>query len=178
MPDSAQCCPLAAQVSIWIRTTNHRPDHLWSCTPLRGRTSHAHRSPPAVDSPARGCYAAGGAAANRFVSPRSRWFAHERSARRGESKMEMSGQRVTRRQWVGGTAALFGGTMVAGCGPLQAGGGQPANKAHAPVTIQVYENPTFPWRQDVGKAITDPLLAANPWLTLDTSVPAGAVRDK
>jgi multiple sugar transport system substrate-binding protein len=30
----------------------------------------------------------------------------------------------------------------------------------------------------VGKEITDPLLAANPWLTLDPSVPAGNVREK
>src|SRR4029079_9061219 len=98
--------------------------------------------------------------------------------RKEESKTEMSGHSITRRRWIGGTTAFLGSTIVAACSSPQPGGGQPANKAHAPVTIQIYENPTFPWRQDVGKTITDPLLASNPWLTLDTSVPAGAVREK
>jgi ABC-type glycerol-3-phosphate transport system substrate-binding protein len=78
---------------------------------------------------------------------------------------------------VAGAAAVMG-TAAAACSAGQSGANQAAGKSHAPVTIQIYENATFPWRQDVGKEITDPLLAANPWLTLDTSVPAGAVREK
>ena len=84
---------------------------------------------------------------------------------------------MTRRGWLlGGAAALAGGAAVA-CSPGFSAGSS-STKSHAPVTIQIYENATFPWRQDVGKEITDTLLAANPWLTLDTSVPAGAVREK
>jgi multiple sugar transport system substrate-binding protein len=39
----------------------------------------------------------------------------------------------------------------------------------------VWSNRVFPWREDVGKEITDPLLAANPWLTLE-DVPAGGAQ--
>src|SRR5919201_150654 len=95
----------------------------------------------------------------------------------------IAGQKVTRRQWIGGitraigTAALLGSAITGACSSPQPGSA-PATKTHAPVTLQIYENALFPWRQDVGKAITDPLLAANPWLTLDTSVPAGDIREK
>jgi multiple sugar transport system substrate-binding protein len=95
--------------------------------------------------------------------------------------VEMDARRVTRRRWLGGAAALAGGAaaMATGaCTPGPGTGGQTAARDHAPVTLQIYENPLFPWRDDVGKAITDPLLAANPWLALETSVPAGDVREK
>jgi multiple sugar transport system substrate-binding protein len=42
----------------------------------------------------------------------------------------------------------------------------------------VWENSRFKWREDVGKAITDPLLAEHPWLTLDSSLPAGNAHEK
>jgi multiple sugar transport system substrate-binding protein len=50
-------------------------------------------------------------------------------------------------------------------------------KARAPYTLEVWEDRRFKWREDVGKEITDPLLAANPWLTLD-SLPATNDRTK
>jgi multiple sugar transport system substrate-binding protein len=43
--------------------------------------------------------------------------------------------------------------------------------------VQVWEHALFKWREDVGKQLTDPLLAANPWLTLET-VPAANDRTK
>ena len=92
----------------------------------------------------------------------------------------IDGRRVTRRQWaqwVGGAAVMGGGAAAAACTPAPSGSSQAA-KNHAPVTLQIYENPLFRWREDVGKEITDPFLAANPWLTLDGSVPAGDVREK
>jgi multiple sugar transport system substrate-binding protein len=95
--------------------------------------------------------------------------------------VEMAARRVTRRKLLGGAAVLAGGaaaTATGACAPGPGTGGQTAARDHPPVTLQMYENPLFPWRQDVGKAITDPLLAANPWLTLETSVPAGDVREK
>jgi multiple sugar transport system substrate-binding protein len=42
----------------------------------------------------------------------------------------------------------------------------------------VWENPRFKWREDVGKEITDPLLAQHAWLTLETSTPPGALQEK
>ena len=42
----------------------------------------------------------------------------------------------------------------------------------------IWENALFKWREDIGKQFTDALLAANPWLTLETSVPAGDAHDK
>ncbi len=41
------------------------------------------------------------------------------------------------------------------------------------MTLQLWESPRFKWREGVGKEITDPLLAQNPWLTLETSTPPG-----
>lgn len=89
----------------------------------------------------------------------------------------MRGQKVTRRRWMGGTTALLGSVGMA-CAPGEPGGGPTTAQNHPPVTLTIYENALFRWREDVGKAITDPLLAANPWLTLDTSVPAGDIREK
>src|SRR5688500_4984087 len=97
-------------------------------------------------------------------------------SRSGRSRA-MRGQKVTRRRWMGGTTALLGSVVMA-CAPGEPGGGPTTSKNHPPVTLQIYENSLFRWREDVGKAITDPLLAANPWLTLDTSVPAGDIREK
>src|SRR6516225_7876762 len=90
------------------------------------------------------------------------------------------GRTVTRRRWLSEAAALAGGGAAVACSPRRPGdgAGQASGKAPAPVTIQIYENPLFPWKDDVGKTIVAPLLAANPWLTLDTSVPAGDVREK
>jgi multiple sugar transport system substrate-binding protein len=44
--------------------------------------------------------------------------------------------------------------------------------------LQIWENFRFRFREDVGKEITDPLLAANPWLTLQTDAPPGNLREK
>jgi ABC-type glycerol-3-phosphate transport system substrate-binding protein len=88
------------------------------------------------------------------------------------------GSSFTRRRWLRAAAALVGGAAAVACAPGRPGDAQTAGKAHAPVTIQIYENPIFPWKDDVGKTIVAPLLAANPWLTVDTSVPAGDVREK
>jgi ABC-type glycerol-3-phosphate transport system substrate-binding protein len=46
------------------------------------------------------------------------------------------------------------------------------------VVLQIWENVRFRFREDVGKEITDPLLAANPWLTLQTDAPPGNLREK
>ena len=79
-----------------------------------------------------------------------------------------------------GTAAL----LAAACGAQAgsgAGAGQqtaPKTPARVPVTLQVWENPRFKWRDGFGKGLTDTLLAANPWLTLETSVPAGNAQQK
>jgi multiple sugar transport system substrate-binding protein len=74
---------------------------------------------------------------------------------------------VSRRRWLGGAAALAGPALAA-CSSGATGPG-PAGGAHAPVTITIWHHPLFPWRADVGKEITDPLLAANPWLTLEST---------
>ena len=74
---------------------------------------------------------------------------------------------LSRRQLAGGAAALVG-TALAACMPGESGTG-PVGKAHAPVTITIWHHPLFPWRADVGKEITDPLLEANPWLTLEST---------
>src|SRR5690349_4821796 len=107
------------------------------------------------------------------------WGSAMLPARRNEM-VAIDGRRVTRRQWaqwVGGAAVVAGGAAAAACTSAPSGSSQ-ATKNHAPVTLQIYENPLFLWREDVGKEITDPFLAANPWLTLDGSVPAGDVREK
>ena len=44
--------------------------------------------------------------------------------------------------------------------------------------MQFWALPTWQWREDVGKEITDPLLATNPWLTLDIQYPAGNLMEK
>ena len=74
---------------------------------------------------------------------------------------------VSRRRWLMGAAAMAGTTLGA-CNAGETGGG-PVGKSHAPVTITIWHHPLFPWRADVGKEITDPLLAANPWLTLEST---------
>jgi ABC-type glycerol-3-phosphate transport system substrate-binding protein len=76
---------------------------------------------------------------------------------------------LTRRRWLGGAAALAGPALAA-CETGGPGAGTgPAGKTHAPVTVTIWHHPLFPWRADVGKEITDPLLAENPWLTLDST---------
>src|SRR5262245_9031152 len=78
----------------------------------------------------------------------------------------MIGTSLSRRRWL--TAAAGLGGAAAACNPT--GPAAPAGqtgKAHAPVTLTVWQHPLFAWRDDVGKEITDPLLAANPWLTID-----------
>ena len=78
-----------------------------------------------------------------------------------------------------GAGALLGaGALAAACGGSAAPSGPAAVKNHAPVTITLWQNSLFPWRDDVGKEITDPLLAANPWLTIDASTPAGNIQEK
>jgi multiple sugar transport system substrate-binding protein len=81
-------------------------------------------------------------------------------------------------------ATLAGGAAVAGaaCGAAPGGtAGQQAgaapSPARGPYTLQIWEHALFKWREDVGKEITDPLLAANPWLTLEV-VPAANDRTK
>jgi hypothetical protein len=98
----------------------------------------------------------------------------------------MDTQRITRRRWTQTAgalcgAALSGSAALGACAPGQSGGergGGAASLARASATVQVYENAFFPWKADVGQTITAPLLAAHPWLTLETSVPAGDVREK
>ena len=87
-------------------------------------------------------------------------------------------QKQSRRSVLMGAGAAGAGMLAAACGSGQSAGTDSANKSHAPVTLQVWENPRFLWRESVGKVITDPFLAANPWLTLESSVPAGAVPEK
>jgi multiple sugar transport system substrate-binding protein len=70
------------------------------------------------------------------------------------------------------------GVLAAACVPLRAPDTSGGSQAHPPVTLTIWENPLFKWREDVGKEITDQLLAANPWLALDSSVPAGDAREK
>ena len=74
---------------------------------------------------------------------------------------------LSRRRWLGGAAALAGAAL-AGCDGA-AGGTGPAGRSHQPVTVTIWHHPLFPWRADVGQEITDPLLAANPWLTLEST---------
>ncbi|HEX2184240.1 MAG TPA: extracellular solute-binding protein, partial [Chloroflexota bacterium] len=75
---------------------------------------------------------------------------------------------------VGAAAACTAG-QPAGSSQDTSGAQRPAQR---PVTLQVWEHSLFKWREDVGQQITDPLLAANPWLTLDVSVPAGNAWEK
>jgi ABC-type glycerol-3-phosphate transport system substrate-binding protein len=91
-------------------------------------------------------------------------------------------RRVLRRPFLAGLGALAAAgtaTVLGACaglsGQTPAGGGREAQK---PATIQVWAEPHYPWREGVGKEITDPLLAANPWLTLDASVPTGNPHEK
>jgi multiple sugar transport system substrate-binding protein len=93
----------------------------------------------------------------------------------------MSAQQRSRR-WLLGRAGAWAGLAGAAtaCGSSGGGpapGGTPA-AAHPPVTLTIWENPRFRWKEDVGKEITDPLLAASPWLRLETSVPTGDAREK
>src|SRR5262245_47830755 len=86
------------------------------------------------------------------------------------------------RRWLFGQAGVWAGLAGAAtaCGSSGGGpapGGSPA-AAHPPVTLTIWENARFKWKEDVGKEITDPLLAANPWLSLETSVPTGDAREK
>src|SRR5262245_11695631 len=95
--------------------------------------------------------------------------------------MRDTADRVTRR-----TVLRTGGALALGaaaCAGPPAQRGEPGDraepaKARAPVTLVVWENSRFKWRDDVGKAITDPLLAEHPWLTLDSSLPAGNAHEK
>ena len=89
-------------------------------------------------------------------------------------------QTLSRRRLIGATAALAaGGVAAAACGIGPQGSGEAVQtKSHAPVTITIWQNTLFPWRSDVGKEITDPLLAENPWLTIDASTPAGNIQEK
>src|SRR5688500_18404470 len=77
-------------------------------------------------------------------------------------------------------AGVLTGALLAGCGPLgESGGAATGSKlGGAPVTLVIWENALFKWREDIGKQFTDALMAANPWLTLETSVPAGDAHDK
>jgi ABC-type glycerol-3-phosphate transport system substrate-binding protein len=72
--------------------------------------------------------------------------------------------------------------LAAACGvtgPSGATDRQPAAAGNkAPVTLQVWENPRFRWREGIGKQITDTLLSANPWLTLDANAPPGNLQEK
>jgi multiple sugar transport system substrate-binding protein len=91
--------------------------------------------------------------------------------------------RASRRQVLFSGGALAATGFAAACGAGQSAPSGSANttsaKAHAPVTLQVWENVTFKWRESVGKEITDPLLAANPWLTLETTpLPQGNPQEK
>lgn len=87
----------------------------------------------------------------------------------------------SRRHFVIGAAGAAAGIVAAACGPLQPTRGPAASpaaqQAKAPYTLQVWEHAFFKWREDVGKEITDPLLAANPWLTLEIA-PAANDRTK
>lgn len=91
----------------------------------------------------------------------------------------MGEARISRGRLLRTSAAVAAGGVLAACGPIRpaAPGGQAA-RSRAPAAVQIWENARFRWREDVGKEITDPLLAANPWLTLDTTVPAGDAREK
>jgi multiple sugar transport system substrate-binding protein len=86
---------------------------------------------------------------------------------------------LSRRRVLGGTGATAVALLAAACDTTRPGGGPaPAAQNKAPYTLQVWENARFKWREDIGKEITDPFLAANPWLTLDSTLPAGVIRDK
>ena len=101
---------------------------------------------------------------------------------------------VIRRKYLGGAAATLGGLLAAACGeptvryvgqpqagpagpagpqgPKGATGAQGAQGAAgvtgmAPVQLRIGMGSRFHWGEDVGKEITDPLLAANPWLSFD-----------
>jgi multiple sugar transport system substrate-binding protein len=89
-------------------------------------------------------------------------------------------QTLSRRRLIGATSAFAaGGLAAAACGIGPQGSGEAVQtKSHAPVTITIWQNTLFPWRSDVGKEITDPLLAENPWLTIDASTPAGNIQEK
>src|SRR6266542_2712614 len=91
-----------------------------------------------------------------------------------------TGRILSRRRLARNTAALAAtGVAAAACGiGPQSTGGSMATKNHAPVTLTIWEHALFPWRNDVGKDITDPLLAENPWLTIDSSTPAGNIQEK
>jgi hypothetical protein len=91
----------------------------------------------------------------------------------------MAPTRVSRKQFLraaGGLASAF----LAGCGLLERCGRSAVRNqaARSPVTLVIWENSLFKWREDIGKQITDPLLAANPWLTLDSAVPTRDGREK
>jgi multiple sugar transport system substrate-binding protein len=90
----------------------------------------------------------------------------------------VSGRRCTRRRCIyGGTALAAAAAACGQPGPAAQTGGE-AGRSRAPATLAVWEDARFKWREDVGKEITDPFLAVNPWLTLETSVPAGDAREK
>lgn len=101
----------------------------------------------------------------------------EQDRRRGRS----SRRRVLGGAWM---APGAGALLAAACGAGQssllgaAQQGSPANQVRPPVTLMVWENARFRWREGASKEITDTLLAANPWLTLDASVPAGNAQEK
>jgi multiple sugar transport system substrate-binding protein len=88
----------------------------------------------------------------------------------------------TRRGVLRGTGAAAATLALAACGQAGGSGGAsgqaPPAAASRPVTLQVWENPRFRWREGIGKEITDPLLAQNPGLTLETSTPPGNVQEK
>jgi multiple sugar transport system substrate-binding protein len=88
---------------------------------------------------------------------------------------------ATRRAVLWGAGAAAGAALAAACGVGQGASGQATRqvgKNHAPVKLTIWEHALFPWRKDVGKEITDPLLAENPWLTIDSSTPAGNIQEK
>ena len=81
---------------------------------------------------------------------------------------------------VAGPAAAGALTAVAAACASPSGPGASATQpaaAKAPYTVTVWEHALFKWREDVGKEITDPLLAANPWLKIETT-PAANDRTK
>lgn len=98
---------------------------------------------------------------------------------------------ITRRPHVSSRRRLLMGAATGGlaltaaaCGAAQSSPGgagdaaTQAGKTRPPVTLQIWENPRFKWRDGVGKEITDPLLAQSPWLTLESSTPTGAFQEK
>ena len=87
-----------------------------------------------------------------------------RDRKQGLSRRTL-GARAARSALAGAATVLAGACGVSG-GPA-APATPPAAPARAPYTLQVWDHTLFRWREDVGKAITDPLLAANPWLTIE-----------